>query len=132
MSKKKAGRLQDCERRYTELKAQVQNLGFVVVGSLQERLLKCGKPGCACHVSAQKRHGPYYHWTRKVNAKTINVVLTADEASLFRNCIENSRTLDRIVQQMRELSSRAASLTTGRPKARFAHSAPKASRKNSP
>lgn len=33
-------------------------------GSLGERLIKCGKPNCACATDPQARHGPYFSLTR--------------------------------------------------------------------
>jgi hypothetical protein len=35
-------------------------------GSLSERYVKCGKPGCGCAEDPKARHGPYYSLTRAV------------------------------------------------------------------
>ena len=35
-------------------------------GSLCERYVKCGKPGCACAEDPKAGHGPYYSLTRGV------------------------------------------------------------------
>lgn len=114
LPRSKKQRLRDCEERYAALKAEVENLDFVCVGSLNISLLTCGKAGCACHTDPAKRHGPYPYWTRKVAGKTVSVLLKKEEVPIFRAWIENSRKLDRLVRQMRQVSARVIKLTTGR------------------
>jgi len=112
-SKNASARLARYAERYARLKAELQALGYVCVGSVQSRRLTCGNPGCRCHTDERYRHGPYHYWTRKVGGKTVSAVLTADQAALYRAWIENNRRLDRIVRQMREVSARALKLTAG-------------------
>ncbi len=60
-------------------------------------------------------HGLLYHyWTRKARGKTVGLKLTEDELVLYREWIENNRKLERLVKEMRHLSSRALALITGR------------------
>ena len=56
------------------------------------------------------RHGPYHYWTRKARGKTVGLKLTEDELVLYREWIENNRKLERLVKEMRHLSSRALAL----------------------
>ena len=114
IAKTTARRLARYAERYAALKAEVQGLGFVCVGSVQTRRLQCGKPTCGCHANPASRHGPYHYWTRKIGGKTVSVVLTDEEVPLYRGWIANSRTLDRVVRKMRRLSAQAAALSTGR------------------
>lgn len=114
IAKTTARRLARYAERYAALKAELQGLGFVCVGSVQTRHLQCGKPTCGCHANPAGRHGPYHYWTRKIGGKTVSVVLTDEEVPLYRGWIANSRTLDRVVRKMRRLSAQAVAVSTGR------------------
>jgi hypothetical protein len=110
-----APRLQQCAERYATLKAELQGLGFVCVGSVQRRYLECGKASCGCRADAANRHGPYHYWTRKIRGRTVSVLLTDAELPLYQGWVANSRTLDRLVRAMRRVSARAVAVTTRRP-----------------
>jgi len=60
-------------------------------GSLSERTIKCGKPGCACAHDTKARHGPYYSLTHAVQGKTHSRFLTAEQADLVRQQIDTGR-----------------------------------------
>src|SRR5665213_291396 len=60
-------------------------------GSLSERTVKCGKPGCACAQDPKARHGPYYSLTHAVGGKTHSRFLTAEQAGLVRLQIDAGR-----------------------------------------
>lgn len=94
------------EDRLQELRASLAAVGHFRRGSIQRRLMPCGKPGCCCQANPPKLHGPYYQWTRKVRGKTVTVRLKPNEARLLRSWIANSRRLDKIVAQMERLSYR--------------------------
>jgi hypothetical protein len=86
------------------LKAEIRNLGFICQGSITERYLTCGKPACACHKDPARRHGPYYHWTRKVRGRTQGRMLPRDVVPLYREGIRSYRRLERILDKMKDLS----------------------------
>lgn len=100
--------------RYDALKAELQAVGFLCQGSIWARRSECGKATCRCHNDPENRHGPYTYWTRKSRGKTVGMMLTKDEVSVYRQWIENNRTLERILREMRNVSGRALALTTGR------------------
>ena len=102
------------EEQYDALKAELQTLGFVGQGSVHTRRITCGRATCRCHDDPDARHGPYHYWTRKARGKTVGLKLTEDELVLYREWIENNRKLERLVKEMRHLSSRALALITGR------------------
>src|ERR1700675_2669032 len=60
-------------------------------GSLSERTIKCGKPGCACAQDPKARHGPYYSLTHAVGGKTHSRFLTEKQADLVRQQIDSGR-----------------------------------------
>ena len=76
--------------------------------------IACGKTTCRCYHDPDARHGPYHYWTRKARGKTVGMRLTEDELVLYQEWIENNRELERIVREMRGLSSRVLALITGR------------------
>jgi hypothetical protein len=115
-SQKRSDRVLALQQRYVELKQKMQTVGFVCVGSLQTRYLPCGTASCRCHQDPARRHGPYCYWTRKVQGRTVAVLLQPDEVSLYREGIENNRQLEALVREMRSLSARALSLKTARPR----------------
>ena len=39
-------------------------------GSVVERRMRCGQPGCACHSDPEAMHGPYVSLTKTVGGKT--------------------------------------------------------------
>ena len=102
------------EKQYDGLKAELQTLGFIGQGSVSTRRITCGRPACRCHSDPAARHGPYHHWTRKARGKTVGLKLTEDELGLYREWIENNRELERLVKEMRRISSRVLALITGR------------------
>lgn len=60
-------------------------------GSLSERAIKCGKPGCACARVPKARHGPYFSLTRAVGGKTHSRFLTPEQAVVAKQQIAAGR-----------------------------------------
>lgn len=57
-------------------------------GSLSERFMKCGKPGCPCQKEPTARHGPYFSVTRGVAGRTTSRYLAPEQAAVVRRQIE--------------------------------------------
>ena len=110
--KTRSERLRASEQRYRELQQQLQEVGFVCVGSLQTRYLACGNPTCRCHQDPAKRHGPCHYWTRKVKGRTITFLLQQEQVSLYREWLQNNRRLEDLVKQMRHISAQVLSVKT--------------------
>jgi len=108
----KAKALKRCQERYERLKSQVENLGYVMQGSVVRRTKRCGHPGCQCHRGPEYEHGPYYQWTRKIKAKTSTSILNPKEARLYQEFIRNGRRLKKLVSSMYEISLQAAGYLT--------------------
>lgn len=109
-AKDRAQALHVSKQRYRELKLELEDVGFLCVGSLQTRHLTCGNPNCRCHQDPDKRHGPYHYWTRKVNGRTVTVLLKEQQVPLYREWIENNRRLESLVQEMRRISAQMLSM----------------------
>jgi hypothetical protein len=106
--KKLEAQLAQYEEQRRKLTAQLSVVGFVWHGSVYRSLLTCGKATCRCHEDPKARHGPYAYWTTKVRGKTVSRLLSLVEAQLYEEWIENRRQIDRIVQDLKALSVKAA------------------------
>ena len=71
-------------KRFQELKADLAQIECFSKGTLLARMVRCGKPQCACGKDPSKRHGPYYEWTYKTRGKTVTVRLAPEAAPFFR------------------------------------------------
>ena len=91
-------------KKYSLLKKKIDKIGFACTGSVSSVLNTCGNPDCRCHRDKSARHGPYNIWTRKVKAKTVTRTLTDEQAEVCRQCIQNMRKIERILEEMKELS----------------------------
>jgi hypothetical protein len=103
-------RLHDYAQTYRQLAAQLAETGYLWPGSISEQRLTCGKPTCACHQDPARRHGPYVYWSTKVKGRTVNRLLTPEEASLYSEWIENRRNLEQVKQELLKLSRKVAPL----------------------
>ena len=99
------------EEQYDALKAKLQAVGFIGQGSVQTRRIACGSPTCRCHHDPDARHGPYHYWTRKARGKTVGLKLTEDGPLPG---VDREQPLERLVEEMRRISSRVLALITGR------------------
>lgn len=77
-------------------------------GTLSVRFVKCSKPGCACGVRKEARHGPYYSLTRKVGGKTRSRYLSQEQAEVARRQIEDGRAFRRQIEAYWEVCERLA------------------------
>lgn len=91
-------------QEYQRLKRQLQALGYICLGSITRRWITCGNLACACHRDPDRRHGPYYQWTRKVGGRTQTRMLNESLVRLYQEGIRNHRRFDAILEKMREVS----------------------------
>lgn len=103
-------RLETYEQRYRELAEQLASIGLISSGSVTRRYTHCATPGCKCHADPPQPHGPYYQWTTKVNGKTVTRRLSADEAMLYKEWIDNDRKMRRLIGQMRQVAAKAGKI----------------------
>jgi hypothetical protein len=98
--------LEACRSDYQALKTRLAQVGFICEGSLVERYMPCGKTNCRC-IDPKRRHGPYWQLSWKEAGKTVSRRLSADEARLYREWIDNRRLLESVIEEMTVLSRRA-------------------------
>src|ERR1035438_1841802 len=78
MPSRKAPRpaLRAAAQRFRQARQELHQLDYFLKGTVLKRMLKCGRPQCACHRDPAARHGPYFEWTYKAAGKTVNVKLS--------------------------------------------------------
>ena len=80
------------------------DVGFVLPGTMTERLTRCGKANCRCHAEPPVLHGPYHQWTRKVDNKTVTRLMSDEQLADYGPWIDNERHLRALVAEMEALS----------------------------
>src|SRR5215468_9056810 len=83
--------------------AETARAGFILPGTLTERMTRCGYPRCHCHADPPQLHGPYHQWTRKVDGKTVTRILTDDQP-----WFDNQRRLRALITELEALSQEIA------------------------
>ena len=73
------------QARAAGIAAELASLGLALPGTLIERHVRCGKPGCRCHADPPVLHGPYWQWTRKLDGKTITRLVPEDHSTTTGN-----------------------------------------------
>jgi hypothetical protein len=95
------------EQRFRQALQELQQLDYFLKGTVSKRMMKCGRPRCACASDPAKRHGPYFEWTYKVKGKTVNVKLSAKAAPLYQAAAKQHRKLKTILARLERLSKTA-------------------------
>ena len=96
--------LQRHTQRFLELRRGLEQIEFFCKGTVLKRMMKCGKPQCACASDATKRHGPYFELTYKADGKTVNVKLPPEAAPLYRAAAQQYRKLKTLLNRLDKLS----------------------------
>lgn len=95
------------EPRFRQARQDLNQLEYFLKGTVLKRMMKCGRPQCACHRDPQQRHGPYFEWTYKVAGKTVNVKLSPEAAPLYLEATKQHRKLKAILARMERISRTA-------------------------
>jgi hypothetical protein len=101
------------EPRMRELQAQLAEIDFILPGTINIAMNRCGKPSCACHADPPRLHGPYITWTRKVHGKTVTRRLTPEQLERYRPWFENNRRLRQLIGELEHLSLQTAEQAEG-------------------
>ena len=90
--------------RAARIAAELASLGLALPGTLIERHVRCGKPGCRCHADPPVLHGPYWQWTRKTGGKTITRLVPDDQLDDYRQWLDNDRRLRALIAELEDLT----------------------------
>lgn len=105
------------QSRLRELTAELAEIDFVLPGTINVAMNRCGKPNCACKADPPRLHGPYVTWTRKVEGKTVTRRLSAEQLERYRPWFENRRRLRELTAELEALSLEVAEQAEGWPPA---------------
>ena len=94
-------------QRFLEMRPELQRLELFCKGTVLARRMKCGQPRCPCHTDPNKRHGPYWEWTYKAAAKTVNVRLSPAAGPLYQAASQQYRKLKLLLNRLEKLSRTA-------------------------
>jgi len=94
----------EAKRLVAAIAQTLEEVSFVLPGSLTRRLTKCGRPDCRCHDDPPKLHGPYWSWTRKVRAKTVTKLLSDDQVEDYQPWLDASKQVKELLHQLEALS----------------------------
>ena len=94
-------------QRFVDLRQELQQLECFCKGTVLARRMKCGQPTCVCHTDPTKRHGPYWEWTYKANAKTVNVRLSPAAGPLYKSASQQYRKLKSLLTRLEKASHTA-------------------------
>ncbi len=92
------------EQAKAAIQAALGQIGFCLPGSIVIRRTRCGKPRCACKADPPSPHGPYIHWTRTVNGKTVTRRLTQAQYQAYAPWFDNTRRLRALAAELEALS----------------------------
>ena len=110
MTRSTQQQLHPLSERYRRLAGQLAEVGWILKGSIVERHVSCGNPGCRCHADPPQLHGPYWQWSTAVNGKTVSRRLSEQQAQQYREWIDNRKRLEAILAQLHEITDQAAQL----------------------
>jgi len=99
--------LRNADQRFRQTRQELHHLEYFLKGTVLQRMMKCGRPQCACHRDPAQRHGPYFEWTYKVAGKTVNVKLSPQAAPLYQAATRQHRKLKTILARMERVSRTA-------------------------
>ena len=91
-------------QRFSQLRQQLQELGYFCKGTVLERRMKCGQLRCACHGDPSQRHGPYWEWTYKVRGKTVNVRLSSEAGPIYQAASRHYRKLKALLNRLERVA----------------------------
>ena len=90
--------------RAAAIAADLAAIGLALPGTLTQRHVRCGKPGCRCHADPPVLHGPYWQWTRKVAGKTVTRLVPDEQLDDYRQWLDNDRRLRALVAELEALT----------------------------
>lgn len=92
---------------------RLAQIGFVLPGTITERMRRCGKPNCRCAQDPAALHGPYIQWTRTVGGKTVTKQLTAKQWARYQPWFDDARQLRQLLSRLEAVSLDAISQAEG-------------------
>jgi hypothetical protein len=96
------GKAEKINEKIKKLKRELNDIDYMIRGTITKIYNRCGKSSCICHRDSGKLHGPYYSYTKKVKGKTTGFHLSKEEAAKLKRHL---RGYNRAVELIRKISS---------------------------
>jgi hypothetical protein len=93
---------------FDEAKRAINDVSYFCKGTISRRMRKCGQPSCRC-AKSEYRHGPYYEWTYKKSGKSVNRLLSEQEAKIYEAAAAENKRLKTLLSRMERISLLALS-----------------------
>jgi hypothetical protein len=95
------------EQRKREIARQAPPLTELTRGTVVQRFLRCGQPGCACQKPGAPGHGPYHYLVvTQAPGKTESLLLAPDQVARVRRWTQNFKRLKRLLERLSRLNTR--------------------------
>ncbi|MCK6574186.1 hypothetical protein L6V77_24160 [Myxococcota bacterium] len=91
-------RIAELEKRLSEAASEVPDIAEMLRGTVGERYVRCGKPGCHCEEGAG--HGPVFFVSSSVGGRTKQVALTPETYEVAKRYVGNYARLREIVDEV--------------------------------
>ena len=88
--------------RTTVLRRKIAGFDHVCSGNLRQRYTVCGTANCRCKATPPEPHGPYFYWSRLLEGKVVQRVLSAEQAKVVAKGIENYRKIRGLLREWEE------------------------------
>lgn len=104
-------RVEDAELR--RIAKALGEIGLCLPGSISDERTRCGKPNCRCKSDPPVLHGPYHHWTRKIDGRTVGRYLSDEQFERYEDWFVNAKRIRDLLTELETLSLRVAERTEG-------------------
>ncbi len=84
--------------RISDAREALAAVDYLCSGTLQERMMKCGKLSCRCQQDPAARHGPYYEWGHMNDGKLVHRYVSPEQAQVLRQAIANYRKVQKLLR----------------------------------
>ena len=90
--------VQRARQRIERIHTSLAGFEQLCSGTLSQRMMKCGKPNCACASDPAARHGPYYQWIRMRAGKPAQRLVSEQQARVLQKAIDNYKVVKKLLR----------------------------------
>jgi hypothetical protein len=94
------------KEQFEKTKEEILSISYLKKGSISKCYQTCGTASCRCHRDKSYRHGPYYWWTSKENAKSKSILVPEGMLDEIRACINNYKLLKNKIKLLEDISEK--------------------------
>ena len=92
------GVLLQAHARISSARKDLAAMDYLCSGTLQKRMMKCGKATCRCQKDPAARHGPYYEWGHMKDGKLVHRYVSPEQAAVLQQAITNYRKAQKLLR----------------------------------